>query len=57
MPGQAERGRLPGPGDLLDRLGEVVRQALERLDGLPDAEDQHQRRVGRQLDVDVVGGL
>ena len=49
-------GALAGPSQQPDGLGEVVGEALERLDGLTEPENEHERGVGGQLDVDVVGG-
>jgi hypothetical protein len=58
-----ERHARGGDGDAVartrqrpDRLGEVVGEALERLHGLAQAQDEHERGVGGQLDVDVIGG-
>ena len=55
---RARRSPGPGPGARCGPhgLGEVVGEALERLDRLAQAEHEHERRVGGQLDVDVVGG-
>ena len=49
-------GTLAGPREQSDRLGEVVGEALQRLDRLTEPEDEHERDVGGQLDIDVVGG-
>ena len=52
---RGDRRPSPGRGDPAHGLGEVVGEALERLDRLREPEHEHQRRVGGQLDVDVVG--
>jgi hypothetical protein len=55
------RGRRPGeqralalPRQQSHRLGEIVREPLQQLDGLAEPEHQHQRGVRGELDVDVV---
>ena len=56
VPGSGRRDRTPesARSNPLDRLRQVVRDAIEWLDGLADAEHQHHGRVGGELDVDVV---
>ena len=48
-------GPSPGRDSGPHGLGEIVGEALERLDGLSEPEHEHERRMGGQLDVDVVG--